>query len=302
MKLKIFYMMIFFLGMFTLLTKSETGPYNSGKMKPDQLLMLPGQEGSQMLSVVLRTKNGGLIVIDGGWESDGENLCQVIKDNGGHVNAWLLTHPHSDHAGALYHILKNRKKDIQIDKIYYSFAAPEWYQQSAPEDPGIASELFSEFAKLPDSMLDGSIGKGSEINVDDIKITALNDRYEMKNDPVNNSDIVYQAVINGKKFLFLGDLGYEGGERLLKECGKDVLKSDTVQMAHHGQGGVGKEVYAAAAPDICLWPTPDWLWNNDSGEGPGSGPWKTLETRGWMEELGVRENYCTKDGWILIDL
>ena len=124
----------------------------------------------------------------------------------------------------------------------------------------------------------------------------------MKNDPVNNSDIVYQAVINGKKLLFLGDLGYEGGKRLLKECGEETLKSDIVQMAHHGQNGVGKEVYMAVSPDICLWPTPEWLWNNDSGDGPGSGLWKTLEVRGWMEELGVKDNYCTKDGNILLAL
>lgn len=43
-------------------------------------------------------------------------------------------------------------------------------------------------------------------------------------------------------------------------------------------------------------PTPDWLWDNDSGAGKGSGPWKTLETRSWMEELGVREHIVAKDG------
>ena len=37
-------------------------------------------------------------------------------------------------------------------------------------------------------------------------------------------------------------------------------------------------------------------WNNDNGGGIGSGDWKTLETRQWMEELGIRANYCIKDG------
>ena len=29
---------------------------------------------------------------------------------------------------------------------------------------------------------------------------------------------------------------------------------------------------------------------------------KTLETRKWIEELGVEENYCIKDGDIILEL
>ena len=33
-------------------------------------------------------------------------------------------------------------------------------------------------------------------------------------------------------------------------------------MAHHGQDGVEMDVYRVIKPEICLWPTPDWLWDN----------------------------------------
>ena len=49
-----------------------------------------------------------------------------------------------------------------------------------------------------------------------------------------------------------------------------------------------KSFYQAVAPRACLWNTPDWLWNNDAGNGFDTGPWRTVEVRGWMEELGVR--------------
>ena len=62
-------------------------------------------------------------------------------------------------------------------------------------------------------------------------------------------------------------------------------------MAHHGQWGVNFNMYKLIMPKICLWPTPDWLWNNDNGEGYGTGPWRTLETRGWMEQLGVQASF-----------
>jgi len=269
-------------------------------LKSDELVMLSSQGNDQMLSIVIRSKNNGLIVIDGGWEADGENLLKVIKENGGHVNAWLITHPHSDHVGALYYILKNRKDDIKIDRIYYSFAPLEWYHQVSPADEGMVYELLGEFAKLPAEVLDDSIGHGDVINVDDIHIAVMNDRYVMENDPVNNGSIVYQAMIKGKKLFLLGDLGYEGGCQLLKDLAPEDLKSDIVQMAHHGQNGVGKEVYQAISPRICLWSTPKWLWDNDNGNGPGSGPWKTVQTRQWMSELGVKKNYCTKDGNIFL--
>lgn len=79
----------------------------------------------------------------------------------------------------------------------------------------------------------------------------------------------------------------------------DILykhSGDIVQMSHHGQNGVGYEVYKALNPKICLWPTPQWLWDNDKGNGPGTGPWTTQETRNWMVRLGIKEYYVTKDG------
>lgn len=35
-----------------------------------------------------------------------------------------------------------------------------------------------------------------------------------------------------------------------------ALKCDIVQVAHHGQNGVGYEVYKALRPSVALWPTP----------------------------------------------
>lgn len=268
---------------------------------PKTLWMLASSGNAQMLSAVMQTETGGLVVVDGGWEADGDRLCSLLKKHGGHVMAWLLTHPHSDHVGALCDILKNRAGELQIDHIYYSFGDPQWYETASPEDPGMARQLLETFQTLPKGVADGNIGKGDVIQADGISIRVLNDRYELQSDPVNNSGIVYQAEMDGTKILFLGDMGYEGGKRLLEECGAKQLRSEIVQMAHHGQNGVGKEVYEAAAPKLCLWPTPAWFWDNNGGQGPGSGTWDTLETRRWMKELGVKIQACTKDGDIAVD-
>ena len=64
--------------------------------------------------------------------------------------------------------------------------------------------------------------------------------------------------------------------------------------------GAKESLYQEIKPTICLWPTPKWLWDNDNGGGKDSGQWKTLETRAWMEKLGVKKNIVEKDGDITI--
>ena len=104
--------------------------------------------------------------------------------------------------------------------------------------------------------------------------------------------------MGGKRLLFLGDLGVEGGNRLLNEYRNNPgeLRADIVQMAHHGQSGVDRNVYEAVRPTICLWCAPAWLWNNDNGGGVNSGNWKTLEVRNWMRQLGAKTHVVAKDG------
>ena len=74
------------------------------------------------------------------------------------------------------------------------------------------------------------------------------------------------------------------------------MPSDYVQMAHHGQNGVGEAVYQKIQPKYCLWPTPKWLWDNDNGGGEDSGKYHTKEVRGWMERLPIQKHYRMFDG------
>ncbi|NBH71773.1 MBL fold metallo-hydrolase [Clostridiaceae bacterium] len=257
------------------------------------LTLLRSQSDSQMLSAILQTSQGKLIVVDGGLGADGDYLRSQIQARGSHVAAWLLTHPHGDHAGALYKILQDEaaglQSGIQIDGIYYSFAAPEWYSVNDPTEQTMAHAIIGSFSGLPEGMLN-TVGRGQTIQVDDVTVQVMNDRYETSQDKGNNAGIVYKIWVNGKSILFLGDMAEEGGRRLLSEVGAEGLKSDIVQMAHHGQNGVDEEFYKAVNPSICLWPTPQWLWDSVGSR------YRTSETKGWMTHLNVQRHYCTKDG------
>ena len=261
-----------------------------------ELWMLGSETGAQNLSIVIKSPHGKLVVVDGGWEADAEKLSSLILQQGGKIDAWLITHPHEDHVGALCAILNDTARKIKIDKIYCSLATPDWYRQVSPTGAGIADQLLSAFTKLPVGTVTNNIGRGTEINIDDVNIRILNNRGVSTYNGVNNSSMVYKIRVSDQSILILGDLAYDGGKDLIKTCTAAELKSDIVQMAHHGQQGVDQDAYALIAPTTCLWPTPAWLWDNDNGGGIGSGPWGTLTTRGWMDALGVKDNRSLKDG------
>lgn len=257
------------------------------------LTLLNSQSESQMLSAIIQTSEGKLIVVDGGLGDDGDYLKSQIQARGGHVAAWLLTHPHGDHVGALYKILQDEAagipSGITIDGIYYSFGTREWYTMHDPSEKTMAHSIIGTFEGLPQSMLH-TVTKGQTIQVDDVTILVMNDRYELASDKGNNAGIVYKVYVNGKSILFLGDMAEEGGKKLLDDVGAALLKSDIVQMAHHGQNGVEESVYQAIDPTICLWPTPKWLWESSGNR------YRIAETKSWISKLNAQKHYCMKDG------
>lgn len=261
-----------------------------------KLTMLSNQSASQMMSFILEDKQGNVIVVDGGTAADTDHLIKTLHSKGGHVKAWFITHPHSDHVGALTEILKNPANGITVDDLYFSFAGQDWYHANEEYRADMVEKAVEAFQMLPAERIHGDITKGQVISVGEVTVTVMNQPYLYGHNSINNSSVAYKMVMDGKTILFLGDMGEEAGAQLLADYGADGLKADIVQMAHHGQYGVSKEVYAAISPEVCMWPTPGWLWNNDNGGGPGSGPWFTQETIQWMSDLGVVSNYCIKDG------
>ena len=269
-------------------------------LQGQEILMLANQSDSQMMSYIITTKNKELIVVDGGLDLDAEHLRQAIIARGGKVSAWFITHPHSDHVGALVKLINDGLQEISIDAVYYNFVDDDWYKRNEAYRADMVLKAKEALAKLGAEKLHGNIKTGDLIQVDDVKIHVLNDPYLFAVNSINNSSVALRMEIGSKRVLFLGDMGPEAGAALLKDVGAEGLKADIVQMAHHGQYGVEKNVYEAIRPSICMWNSPAWLYDNDNGGGIGSGKWLTLQVRAWMDELGVTKHFVIKDGDQLI--
>ena len=143
---------------------------------------------------------------------------------------------------------------------------------------------------------------GESFFFDDLTLTVLRVyNPNITRDFVNNSSSVFRIENKNKSFLILGDLSVEGGAELLKNCPLELLQTDYTQMAHHGQNGVNREFYERIKPKRCIWTTPEWLYNNDLGNGFDTGPYKTVQTREWMDELEAIEHFIEKDGMQTIE-
>ncbi len=248
-------------------------------------------------SYLIRTKNDKLIVVDGGEIGDADFLLEyIMKYGNGKVDYWYITHPHSDHIGALCELLGRENSNIQVENLYYSFNELKWYEEY--DKRGYESEkLMYETLESPKIINKISCKKNQIIDMDNIKceIIRIANPEVTKSDNGNDSSMVFKmtAIDVDKSIIFLGDGFNFTSKELLEEPEK--LKSYAVQMAHHGQNGVTKEVYDAISPKLCFFNAPKWLYDNDNGEGYNSGKWKSIITRGWVEEYEA-DSICAFEG------
>lgn len=258
------------------------------------------------------TGNNELIFIDGGRDIDGELVKFYIDKYGnGKVDHWFITHPHTDHVGALLKLLAE-ENNLEIENIYYAFLEDEWYKENDKRGYDTAHEMLE---KINSSKIKNKIEckKGQVFRFDNIKVDII----RIPNPKIINSDngndasmtFKFTTTDTNKSLIFLGDSYVYASEELLEE-NAEILKADAVQLSHHGQNGCLKEVYDAISPQIAFFNCPKYLYDNDNGGGYNSGNWQTPKVREWMEELEV-DSYkafegsqtfeFTKDGIVKIE-
>ena len=264
---------------------------------PVVLYQLAPEKNSLMQSYVIKTANGKLIVIDGGIDGEGlerdpympaalRAIMGVDEGEYFEVEAWFLSHAHKDHIYELSKMLRDysAESNYKINNIYFDFpefGSAEYAGQNGDMAASQIKENLNKYGEVIGAAVkDGStyyddingavinseaVAKGLSFEIDGVKIDVLQtwDPADGTSN-VNDTSLVLRVHIGEQTVLVLNDLGSNGGRRLLATY-RDQLKSDMVQMAHHGQAGVNKDVYDAIDADVHLWPTPIWVWNNANG-------------------------------------
>ena len=222
-------------------------------------------DAGQSMFYTIKGSNGKLIVIDGGWGGYQQRVRNIIKNNGGTVDLWIITHPHPDHVGAFNRIYAD-PQGIVIKKI----CAPK-----------IEADRYSQYKRVWDdypvyqrfmSIISGSkkikwLKEGDSFEFSGLTIDVFNSYSKSlrktTKDVCNGSSLVFK--ISGKKtsMLFTGDIPPKTGRRLIKTYGKK-LRTTYLQAPHHGNNTGRKSFFKYIRAKVIFVDAPSFLGNNYS--------------------------------------
>ncbi len=253
-----------------------------------ELYQLAPEDQSLMQSYVIKTVGGKLIVIDGGIDGEGLTktpyLPSALRAIAGvgegeyfEVEAWFLSHAHGDHYYELAKMLNayTSSSNYKIKNFYFDF--PSVFPASDYSETYLnqLKSGLNNYATVNSISYQGSyydtvnakvvnqtaIDNGLTLTIDGVAFEILQ-TWSSSDANVNDNSMIIKMYVDDQSVLFLSDAHVSAGNRLINAYSSDKLKSDIVQMAHHGQSGVNKDVYDVVDAKVHLWTTPEWLWNS----------------------------------------
>ncbi len=222
-----------------------------------------GKDGG--MSYVIRLTDGTFIIIDGGYQStyddEAKNLYALLCANNvlegkPVVSAWFITHLHNDHYGALKNVTNQLLDRIAVKGFYYNFPSQTIGDISASNASNVEGYMKKwdgavMYSKLHTGMIMGFAGATVEVLATHEDLMQFNGFY----DDANDTSTVLRFTIEGQTILFLAD-AYQGVCSALESTyTSNYLKSDIMQLAHHGfDNGGSASLYETVAAKTLLWP------------------------------------------------
>lgn len=224
--------------------------------------------GAQMMNFSIEGNNHGLVLIDGGYENSIEQveyIKNVIKQHNNQVDAWIITHLDSDHAGVFNNIYKNCP-EIQINKIYTTnIPNLELAKEKAKwENDWKTYEDFCSFNLKNIQYLSEGDSVENLIGLRMKVLWSYSDWvYNNSTNLLNNGSLVFKLYGKEEDVLFCADTqDVKVGNQIIEKY-KGILKSDYLQVGHHGNNSFSNEFYDLVSPKVAFFCAPDWLMNNE---------------------------------------
>ena len=222
--------------------------------------------GGLGMSYAIQLKDHSFIVIDGGTNAK-ENTTKlynylVEKTPSGKtptIACWVFTHADPDHIGAPHSFLNQYMDAVELESVAYNFPDCS-VQNTSQDDQKIGTSIFA-LKNVIKSFYDATIYtvhtgqkfyfKGAEMEI----LFTEEDLYPKKVNSYNDTTLMVRFTFDGgKTFTVLGD-STEQTSKQLAATYQSYLKSDILQLAHHGLIGGDKELYTYIDPEICFWAT-----------------------------------------------
>ncbi len=240
--------------------------FGNGKDNPETL-----DASSGLMCFVIQLSDGRYIVIDGGVATDSfaQGIYYALLQNATDkdnitIAAWIITHSHTDHIGGFCRFSELYSSKVSIERFIYNFPS-EAAAKSFGEDTNIQRVSRNISSYYPESKINKAhTGQIYRIADAQIEVYYTVDDYAgpgrtlQSTTNYNLSSLIFSVTIAGQKIMFLGDAQNDSNNMTALMYG-DYLKSDFVQVAHHGGAGGTDSIYKAVDPIIALFTTSDAL-------------------------------------------
>ena len=220
---------------------------------------------------IIKLADGSFVVIDGGYaegyvndgvhKDDAKNVFETLKSlNGGsddiYVRAWLITHSHGDHYQVFRYFANNYSAYVSLDTLLCSPAARYYNGVEITGYDRYLTELAAADAKKLGASV-AYVRTGMEFSFVDTTLEILLTPEQIYKDGdtgnFNETSVVSRIKNEDGSMIFLGDCGKHASEWLVESYGS-ALKSDMVQMAHHGCENATAALYDNIAAPTVFWP------------------------------------------------
>ena len=212
---------------------------------------------------VVRLADGSFIIVDGGFALKGyeERIYNVLRKQAPDpenivIAAWIITHAHDDHVDVFESFFKAYSDKVTVERFITNMPSddqvvdiwePEWNYSDKTR------ALIKTY--YPDALVTKA-HPGQEFYIRNAKIDILYtlDVYDKQVKDFNNSSVVFTLEAEGRKMIFLGDYD-DKGDIIPKLYSAATLKSDIVQVAHHGlPENSSNAMCSIIAPKYAFWP------------------------------------------------
>ena len=208
--------------------RSGAGSMLFFKMSDNSLYIIDGGSGNQMGDRACEELYAFLRSVTG--IPEGQRMT---------INTWHISHPHSDHITGFTRFLNKYHEDFDLLTVLYNF-----------DIESISRSFLQAVAKLYPDVGYYKPHTGDQYSVSGITFDVLyttEDRYQPNSSNKlilgdssciaytheNNTSLVVQVRMDGKKILLTGDL-QKADATLMAMYPASVLQSDVLQIPHHG--------------------------------------------------------------------
>ena len=216
---------------------------------------------------VVRLTDGKFIIVDSGeyTAEDCLRLYDFMKEHSVKkiptVALWIFTHSHGDHIGLATRFIAEYKDKVNVQAFSYQFpdcnkisVSMESVEKMKKDIEVFEQNIQNSYPKATVYTLHTGQSyyfSGAEMEV----LWTVDDTYPAYYSSFNDLSAALRIKIDGgKTVLLLGDCMHEACRRMAHTYG-DYLKSDILQVTHHGLIGGDKELYELIDPEICFWAT-----------------------------------------------